>query len=468
MTEAKAAGWGKTITQNQAVNLVLGVLLLCNVAFSEFPVTGILSLFYFALFLINVFIYNPVIFLKYLHFIFASTAGIFGCAVIEYFKIHLRELSDMSSFQGSLPLLVFSWWLFLTVLTDRDKRISNMLSSKQNPQPIEVRDFFSKETKHSEILLSLISAAGCILIVFTFAKVFTNPSFLLGLDRFDYAKEFDYGFLYDQAERFIRYLLIPCIAVAVYKNSKIGWTALIVYCLHSFWIGSKFGSFFSLLCTFAMLYSQKASERMEDLKKIIAGLMICIIALVGVAVFAVSFTRDEGASNYLLPRIAQQGQLWWKTYSKSERCHIGEFGEEIESLRKGSSEISDNAGARYGIYKIMYYTTPKTQVDAKLQGGSRYTEAGYAAAYYYLGIPGCMLFAIIGAVLTSTFVNYFLYYIRYGQYLRAFINLRLHTNMAVLMSMFIFFPYFNKTSILSYLILMLCQNKMFKYGNEQI
>ena len=368
-----AAKWNKTITQHQAVNLMLGVLLICNVVFSELPVTGVLSLLCFALFLLNLFINNPVIFLKYLHFIFASTAGIFGCAVIEYFKIHLKELSDVSSFQGSLPLLVFFWWIFLMALTSHDKRISDELSIKQDLQPIEIADFFARGTNRSEILLRLISVAGCILIVFTFAKVFTNPSFLLGLDRFDYAKEFDYGFLYEQATRFIRYLLIPCIAVAVYKNSKIGWMALIVYCLHSFWIGSKFGSFFSLLCTFGMLYSQKASERLEDLKKIIAGLMIGIIALVGVAVFAVSFTRDEGASNYLLPRIAQQGQLWWKTYSKSDHYHIGEFGDEIQSLRKGSAEISDNAGAKYGIYKIMYYTTPKTQVDAKLQGGSRYT-----------------------------------------------------------------------------------------------
>ena len=119
--------WDRSITKDQALNLVLGILLLCSVTVSELPVTGVLSLFCFALFLINLFNNNPVIFLKYLHFIFSSTAGIFGCAVIEYCEINLNELSDISSFQGSLPLLVFSWWSFLTVLTNHDNRISDIL-----------------------------------------------------------------------------------------------------------------------------------------------------------------------------------------------------------------------------------------------------------------------------------------------------------------------------------------------------
>ena len=117
---------------------------------------------------------------------------------------------------------------------------------------------------------------------------------------------------------------------------------------------------------------------------------------------------------------------------------------------------------------MMYYTTPKTQVDAKLNSGSRYTEAGFPAAYYYFGIPGCISFAVIGGFLTSVFVNYFLYYLRFNQFIRAFIHLRLYTNMTVLMSMFIFSPYFNKTSIVSYLILLIGHNKIFTYGKEQI
>lgn len=450
------------------VPVLIGIGMMCSVICAESRAAGLCSLLFLAAFFLYLFNSHAVIFLKYLHFIFSSTATIAGCAVIEYFDVRLNELNDESAFHGALPLLVFSWWLFLMALTLNDTRLSLKLSDDSHWQRLDMKDGFSLKGDNFSMIMFAAACAGFLMIAFTFIMVSDNPSFKLGIDRFDYANQFQYGLLYDQAIRFIRYLIIPCIVVAIYRNNMIGWAALAVYCMHSFWVGSKFGSFFSLLCTFTMIYSHKIKDKLGDLKRLIALLMISIIALVGVAVFAVSFTRDEGTSNYLFPRLSQQGQLWWKTYDTSNAYHINEFGDEILSIKKGSPEISDNVGAKYGIYKIMYYTTPKTMVDSKLQSGSRYTEAGFAAAYYYLGIPGCMLFAIIGGILTSTFVNYFLFYLRYNQYIRAFIHLRLYTNMAVFMSMFVFFTYFNKTSILSYLILLFGSGKIFTYGREQI
>jgi len=456
------------VSKSTAINISIGLVLFSCVLMSEFTFSAHLSLAFMLMFYLLLFVSYSIVYLKYLHFIFGSSIAIIGCAVIELFDMELIELSDYSSFQGSLPLLAFSWWLFLTVLVMHDSWLSERLESRNDFRLIQIGDLFAEKHRKNCLIMYGAALAGCLLIIFTFMMVFRNPSFRLGIDRFEYAREFNYGPLYEQANRFIRYLLIPCIAVAIYKKSKIGWIALVVYCAHSFWTGNKFGSFFSLLCTFLIIYSKKIEPVIARNKKYIISLALVVAVLVGGAVFAVSFTRDEGASNYLMPRLAQQGQLWWKTYDKSNSYHISEFGDEAASIKNGTTDIKDNVGAKYGIYKIMYYTTPKTQVDAKLDSGSRFTEAGFASAYYYLGLPGCMIFALIGGVLASTFVNYFIYFLRYNQYIRAFIHLRLYTNLTVFMSMFVFFPFFNKTSILSYLILAFGSNKIFRYGNEQI
>ena len=456
------------VSKSTAINISIGLMLFSCVLMSGFAFSAHLSLAFMLIFYLLLFASYSIVYLKYLHFIFGSSIAIIGCAVIELFDMELIELSDYSSFQGSLPLLAFSWWLLLTVVTVHDSWLSKKLENKNCCRLIHMCDIFGEKDRKTGLIMYGAACVGCFLIVFTFIIVYKNPSFKFGLDRFKYAEQFDYGLLYNQANRFIRYLLIPCIVVAIYKKSKIGWIALAVYCAHSFWTGNKFGSFFSLLCTFLIIYSKKIEPFIEKNRKFIISIVLFMAVLIGGAVFAVSFTRDEGAENYLLPRLAQQGQLWWKTYDKSDTYHFSEFGDEIASIKKGTVDIKDNVGAKYGIYKIMYYTAPKTQVDAKLNSGSRYTEAGFASAYYYLGLPGCVIFAVLGGVLASTFVNYFLYFLRYNQFIRAFIHLRLFTNLAVFMSMFIFFPYFNKTSILSYIILLFGSNIFFKYGNEQI
>ena len=459
---------GYYVTKDKMIAVLIGIPLFCAVLFAENKISSLISLACILFYYLMLFKIRPAVYFRYLHFFFGSAIGIAGCTATEFFEIELKELSDFSAFHGSLPLLIFSWWMFLATIVTNDERLNEKLCQAGNQRIVDIKDNFESVTKNKNITLVIAAVAGFVLIAFTYFMVFKNPSFKLGMDRFKYAKEFDYGFLYSQARRFIRYLIIPCIVVAIYKKNKIGWIALALYCLHALWIGEKFGALFSLLCMLAMIYSQKIYNETRKARKLLVVIVIAIIALVGVAVFAVSFTRDEGTANYLLPRAAQQGQLWWKTYESSNTYHIDEFKDELASIERGSTDIKENVGSQYGIYKIMYYTAPKTQIDAKLDSGSRYTEAGFPAAYYYFGIPGCIAFAVIGGILTSVFVNYFLYYLRYNQFVRAFIHLRLYTNMTVFMSMFIFFPFFNKTSALSYLILLLGRNKIFTFEKEQI
>lgn len=460
--------YGFRITRSQAANIMLGVALICNVVWSGNPYAGFNSLLCMALFFWNLYLSRPVLYLKYLHYFFGSVAGILGCAVIEYSRISLVELNDESHFCGSLPLLVFAWWTFIFTLSICDSRISDKLEKRSMEIGSSLSDSFRLDNRTINYVLLVLGIIGCFLTAAVFAIVSKNPSFMIGIDRFDYSLMFDYGALYGYALRLINYLIIPCIVIALINNSKIGWIAIGFYCLHSLWIGNKFGSFFSLLCTITMIYSCKLEAYIWKAKRLVGLLMVLVLFLVGVAVVGASFTKEYGLTDYFSPRLAQQGQLWWKTYDLSNSAHIGEIKDEVQSIRKGHPEIGENVDSRYGVYKIMYYTTPKTKVDTKLQAGSRYTEAGFAAAYYYLGPLGCVLFAILGGVLASVFVNYFLFFLRYRQYVRAFIHLRLYSNLAVFMSMFIFFPFFNKTSLLSYAILLLGKNRLFSYGREQI
>lgn len=451
-------------------NWCLGIVLIFCVITSSCKISSIVSFVTMIFFMLLLLIKNTIIFLKYLHFIFAAVAAIIGCAVIEFSNIFLPELSTQASFGGTLPMLVFSWWVFLVVIKHHDswmvKRQEQRKYVEKNRE-IHIIDYFATK-KYRNIVTLILACTGGILIIYSFFVVFKDPAFVLGLDRFQYSEEFEHGFVYNQATRLAGFLIIPVVVLALYKRSKICWGVICIYCLYAFWTGNKFGIFFSLLCTFSMLLSQKIDFTKERNEKTVIGILLVIVILIGVAVFGVSITNNNDSTDYLLQRTAQQGQLWWKTYNDSRSLHISEIGDEIETIATGEGEISENVGSQYGIYKIMYYVAPHTQIDNKLRSGSRYTETGFAAAYYYLGTIGCILFAVLGAVLTSFFVNSFLFHLRYNQWIRAFIHFRLYGFAQDMISMFIFFSFFGKVSVLCYIILFICKKKIFRIGKNQV
>ena len=459
--------WGNIVLSKEGILCAfIGICLFLCTFISFNPVIGAISLFLIALFMVVLLQKYTIMYLKYLHYIFAVIANLAGCAAVEFSEFYLFELRTTSSYVGALPLIAFNWWLFFVVLLLHDSWMINR-QERQHNRTINVVDYFSKDNKNN-ILAYIAACIGCLFIVYMFLVVFKNPSFALGIDRFQYAKEFDYGALYYQASRGMKYLLIPIIVVAIYKKSKIGWFALAVFCLYSFWVGNKFGAFFSLVCLMAMIYSQDIIQKGEKYKKDVMIIMVVVVVLIGVAVFGVSFTRTDGTASYFAPRLSQQGQLWWRTYDITNKWHIDEFGDEISAAINATPEIADNVGAKNGIYKVMYNTAPREVVNNKLNSGSAYTEAGFAAAYYYMGMPGCFLFALICAILSSFFVNSFLYHLRYNQFIRAFIHYRFYSNIHIFVSAFTMFPFFSKTSILSYIILIVCYKKIFKLESIQI
>lgn len=456
------------IATDDLIDFGIGCLLFCCVCFSHNAIASIASLLFMAVFMLHLLLVQIDFYFKFLHFIFGGTAAIVGCTVIEFYTLDLYEIDTQSYYAGALPLLVFSYWVFMMTIKiynrsfkKKKREINNNVVTKKRIDS-NLREIKIKKSVY------LWSIVGFALICFIFAKVFDNPSFVLGIDRFEYDQLFDYGRLYDIALKLIKYLIIPCIVIAIYYKSKLGWTALAIYCLYAFWVGNKFGIFFSLLCCITMIYSEKITERIErvgDNKQSIALIIIAVVVLIGTALFAVSFTTQVNLLEYFSSRIAQQGQLWWKTYALSNSWHVKDFHNEISAVMESARGISDNVGARHGIYNIMYYTSPKSIIDAKLATGSRYTEAGFAAAYYYFGIPGTTLFAVVGGLLAGVSVNLLLSYLQMNQFIRAFLCLRLYFMTADMMSNFLFAGFFSIVSIITYLLLIFGKDYIVRYSS---
>ena len=108
-------------------------------------------------------------------------------------------------------------------------------------------------------------------------------------------------------------------------------------------------------------------------------------------------------------------------------------------------------GARFGVYNIMYLCAPKQKVDAFILYGSRYTEAGYASAFYYCGILGCIIFAILFAKIIVTVTNSIIKQTKTNNLVGMILMVRMYFVTCTALSMFLFGDYFTGTSFLTYL-----------------
>ena len=163
-------------------------------------------------------------------------------------------------------------------------------------------------------------------------------------------------------------------------------------------------------------------------------------------------------------RLSQQGQLWWRTYDlcSVDGTHISELTDEIDGIIRGSTNIAVNVGAKYGIYKIMYYAAPDSVVHDKLESGSRYTEAGFATAYYYAGVVGVLVFAVIMGIIISLITNALLKSLCNGKLINVVLWARLLSVSMTVLSMHTFVVLFDAESIVSYAYLILATRR-FKF-----
>lgn len=371
--------------------------------------------------------------LKYLPFIFGIVSNVLAVAVCEFERTYLSELQCYSDFEGSLPLIAFSRSLCLLILLLLELRRGRTDCG------------FRREWKLGKAAKTLLGISCFVVMVIAFAllaKVLNQPSFLYGYDRFQYAAMLT-GIWALMAAYMPYLIVIPIIGIR-FGYKKTGAVTTAIYCLFLFWIGTKFSTFFTLLCYFLLAFNDKFVNVSNTKKRKMIGAVLAALALmIGLSVFAYS-ASGHSSEGFLESRLAQQGQLWWKTYSLVDgSAHIdnAQLAVEADAFFKDKS-IADSVGSRNGIYGVMYLCAPSDLVSMRISLGSRYTEAGYAMAYILFGNIGPVLFAALMACLIFVVQNGLALCLREGKVVAGVCAALLAGYVSLASSMFLFSQFF--------------------------
>ncbi|MCI8469268.1 MAG: hypothetical protein HFJ75_07275 [Eggerthellaceae bacterium] len=359
-------------------------LLVCCVA-SEVKLSGFVALaalIAFTLYAINeqrefLFIYTALL--------FAVFANIAGCAVAEYFPIYLSEIRIDSSFAGSLPSLVFARWFFLAALF--------CFGCRGLPKVEEA--CWGKGWIERLITVGVFLALVAMFLV----TIRNPPSFLVGMDRFAYASAYQGAPIQRMLTNAMPYLTFLIVAATRWGMKPIGWLGVVMWGVVLIWTGTKFGGFFNLACAFLVVYSDRLARMGKHaVRKFSIILGILLAALVAFSAVMYGSYGAASGSDFLFARTAQQGQIWWATYEKTDGLlHLDRVESELLGTIKDGGTIAANVGSGHGIYGMMYLNAPTDLIDGKLRQGSRYTEGGYAAAYYSGGVLGALSFSLLMA-----------------------------------------------------------------------
>jgi hypothetical protein len=404
------------------------------------------SLILFFSFYIYIVMLDARLFAKYLAVFFAITANVLGVAVVELSAVQLPELAVSSEFAGSFPLLALSRWLFIAVLIAYDLQFG-----------VEKRRTERAAISWSAYWLMKIGTyiifGVCVVL---FVSVARYPSFLEGVDRFSYSQEHLSGVMSIASGWMCFFIIIP---ILYFKKtqSKIGMVTVLLYAVFLFWTGTKFGGFFSLLCMVILAYYDRFQSIPARLvKRTVIVLAASVVVLIGFSVLANSFVTTKSSVSFLSDRLAQQGQLWWKTYTIGPSSDTWDLvDQDIKGQLAGNESVSENVGSKYGIYGVMYHCADSSRVDAQLNKGARYTEAGYACVYYYFGVVGPLVFSVLMALILGALQNYYLRAISLYSVIEAVVLARFSALFAVGLSMFDFTGFFGRASYLSLLVLII-------------
>lgn len=423
------------------LNLLCASVLILACAASGCVIADVLSLLTLTVYIVVLLVRHPEDFCKYFVFCFAAVANIVGTAVVEFSGVTLGEIAQVGSYAGSLPLLVFSRWLFLAIVVGLGDKLEMSLRAPLVRE--ETYTWFST-------IVKLIVAALAVLLA---DSLLSPPAFLLGVDRFVYADLSKSSFPIEIIKKIALYLTFPLVLSVKSGSKKWGVAGICLYVIYLLWTGNKFGSFLNLVSVFLIVFYKELGLFLRcHLKATMAlGVTLFMAALCMTAVLYGFTDSNTTVGQYLFSRTAQQGQLWWATYASGERATGDEeFALELNGTLHGSSSISENVGSKYGIYGVMYRVAPSEKVDAKLMTGSRYTEGGYAAALYYGGSTGVIIFSGIMAIGVAVIVQRLIWALRELKIVDVMLLARLFFVIQTSLSMFTFSDLIDPLSLASY------------------
>lgn len=395
-------------------------------------------LFVFLLFLI---LGNPSFLFRQLAFLFSCAAQIVGAMAIELMPdFWLVELQTYSAFAGSVPLLVFSWWVFFYMITLKEQMTGQTMKGRESARATGNSNF--------EPVLDCVGAIVLILACGLFIQVLPNPSFVNGVGRFQYAEVFLNRF-WNLVSRALRYLVIIPLLQIKNRRQTMGIVSVSLYTLFLLWSGCKFGEYFNIVCLACYVFHDRLSKmKAGSLKKLVVVVFVGMFSLVLFAGITFSLSSSLSIFEFLGIRTSQQGQLWWAIYRRFlGTTHVDEFlSIETRAFFK-TTTIVNSVGTHNGIYGAMYLCAPQSVVDAKLLRGSRYTEAGFACAYYYFGALGSIVFAATMALLIERVQYLLLRAFSTCSLLSMFVQARFYALIRTTLGMFLFGHFFTTVSL---------------------
>ena len=427
---------------------VLCPLVICNI-FNRIPYFSWIAILVFAIYCFYLVHNHFSLTIKFFPLLFTTISLITGVVFCEFSSLSLYEINEKARFAGSLPLLILTHFIFFQVLLFLDRP-----AQRYNINIVQIKKY-PKQCHY-------VAIASSFVLFCMFIRIIKYPAFLLGYDRFEYANNVVASSGIWRKFESISYALILFPLLDYYNGHKIsGIWGISCYVLFYLWNGNKFGPFYTVAVVFFLVeYDKFAIIQKKKIKKYILLGGIIVVGLIAVATILQTSIMKGSWIDYLGKRVSQQGQLWWKTYDSTYSFHLDEISDEIYGALHGSSTVADNVDANYGIYKIMYYCGNPHYISYKLGAGSRFTEAGYASAYYYFGAVGCIVFAILYAIILSTTVKAIIRALQKGKVIRIAILARLYTIERISYSMFTFMDYLDELSFISYIYLAFSQFKL--------
>lgn len=361
---------------------------------SIFPNSGIttyLAITVFFIYTLYLYIRAKRFVLLFSFIIIYIATNIFGVYTIETSNIYLSELGRFSFKTGALLPIIFVHYLFIQTLYI----LFEIFPIKSNK--INIKYLFKKSIS-SDVLQKIIVNFNIILVSVLLLRVINKPTFLLGIDRFNFEKLYLTG-IYSKFTSLIM-ILAPVVYNFYYKNkAKVALFSFLLSILYLIWIGHKFGSLFVIFYFVSLNYIVNLPKHLlKRITKVGILLIIFLLSLVSIQSFT-AYNRDFSSNlQYINARIAQQGQMWWAIYNeeKSQSPHINELDDEtavwLDSNKK--QEYS------YGIYKMMRKVTPPQIFEMKIfVKHSRYAYSTQASIFYYFGYVGLLVFTVFSAIL---------------------------------------------------------------------
>jgi len=417
----------KTLVTTFFVGAVCSICLM----FSSVPTSGLIAVVFFTAFLVYLLVKRPQLYLLYLYVIFNIVTNVLGAVVCEYSSLYLAELRINAHFVGSLPLLIFGRWTFVTILLIGDM-IWNSDSEKRKEFPAE-----------DGWILRLATFGVALACVVMFASVAAKPAFLLHVDRFAYKA----NYLPKWADRLGSVMIYGAIVpiLAIRRGDRmcrnLGFIGIVSYLFFLLWAGHKFGYLFYCFVFAIIVFYDDITALLEKAKFQIFAFTVAVVAILAMVAF-VSTKNTFGIASpteFFGARLAQQGQLWWRTFEVTQDEPYPEgFVNEIDALFMDRSDPSEYVGAQDGMWGIMYLTAPNEVVTNKILTGSSYTECGHAAMYRYFGGIGVILFDIILGLIISLIGNCLLWAVRRGRVIDTLLLAKLFVASWVVLSQFAF------------------------------